>query len=644
MKLIRLFTFGLLICLSFQLSAQQVPDFTLTDLNGNEHKLYEDYLDQGKPVFISFFGVWNQWDLAWVNQGVMDEFYELYGPGGTDAAQIIFLEIDASSEDDELYGNGTNTQGDFVTGHNFPIVNHPDPDQFIDMFEIIHFPYVVAICPGGMVYGQTATLDYMMEDPLMFYGELGTSELMAERAFQNCGVNLLTQFLSGTTYVDDNDNCELDAEIDAPGMMINITNGTNNYSRFSNSEGDYIFPTGDFVYQVSASPPSPSWVVCNGPEEADFQNTGLDEIYIDFGLDAINDCPYPEIDITAPFLRRCFSNKIYVSFCNTGSSALESPVVTVTLDDGFILLEASIEPTNITGQILTFNLADLEIFGCEEIHIFVEVDCDAELGEEHCYDASITGSNVCNGPGENTPYYAFECRENQGAYDPNDKRTFPGGIGENNEVEPETPLKYQIRFQNTGTDTAFNIVVLDTLTENLDLETFRKGASSHPYELQIVNERTLKFIFENIMLPDSNINLEGSNGFVNFFINHVEGLSEGTVISNSAAIYFDFNEPVITDDTWITLMNPSSVKNPTPTLQFSVNPNPISDKIWVNLDASKVQDGTWAIYHSNGQQLLEGAFEQGAFHIDCSSLENGMYMLQMIDNNGNVGIKKLVRQ
>lgn len=643
MKSIRHFFLFLMCCLSFQLTAQQVPDFTLVDLNGNEHKIYEDYLDQGKPVFISFFGVWNIWDLTWVDQGVMDEFYNLYGPPGTNSAQVILLEVFDDTDDDALYGNGGGSVGDFVTGHDFPIVNHPNSQEIFDLFDMTFFPYVAVICPDGLVYSSADFQNYVFNDPLMFYGELGTPELMAERSFQNCGVNLLTQFLGGTTYIDANDNCIDDAEQFVPNMMVTIDNGTNTHTRTSNHEGDYLFPTGDYIYDVSATPPSSSWLVCNGTETADF-TTGTDEIYIDFGLKAVNECPYPTIDITAPFLRRCFSNVIKVPYCNVGSEVLENTTITVTLDDFFIYQNSSIPPTTISGQVLTYELGDLGVFECGEIVIEFEIDCDAELGELHCYDALIDGSNLCTTGGEDLSNYVEECQENVGAFDPNDKRSFPAGIGDNHEVVPGTSLKYQIRFQNTGTDTAFNIVVLDTLTNLLDITTLRTGASSHPFTFEIIEERTLKFTFEDIMLPDSNINLEASNGFVNFFIEHTEGLSEGTVISNQAAIYFDFNEPVITEETWITLMNPSGVNDPASAIQFSVNPNPTNDNVVVRLDSEDYQSGNWSIFHSSGQELMKGVFEDSSFIIDLDELPKGAYLLRVVDSEGYMGVRKVVKQ
>ena len=107
-----------------------------------------------------------------------------------------------------------------------------------------------------------------------------------------------------------------------------------------------------------------------------------------------------------------------------------------------------------------------------------------------------------------------------------------------------------IRFQNTGTDTAYRVVVLDTLSTYLDIETIRLGMSSHNYRFFVDgNEdfQVLRFEFENINLPDSTTDEPASNGFIKFKINQKANNAIGTLIKNSAAIYFDFNSPIITN-------------------------------------------------------------------------------------------------
>ena len=172
-----------------------------------------------------------------------------------------------------------------------------------------------------------------------------------------------------------------------------------------------------------------------------------------------------------------------------------------------------------------------------------------------------------------------DCQENIGSFDPNDKQGFPRGVGAAHYLPQGQEIEYLIRFQNTGTDTAFNIIVLDTLPNSLDFSTLRIGSSSHPYNFQVLGEGVVQFVFAHIMLPDSNVNEATSHGFVQFAITPRAGMPDGTVIENQAAIFFDFNLPVITNRTWHTLgsgfLDVSNVIFQ-PDLELSVFPNPTS--------------------------------------------------------------------
>jgi uncharacterized repeat protein (TIGR01451 family) len=145
-----------------------------------------------------------------------------------------------------------------------------------------------------------------------------------------------------------------------------------------------------------------------------------------------------------------------------------------------------------------------------------------------------------------------DCQNIIDSFDPNDKQVSPLGFTENHYVKPNTELEYLIRFQNTGTAEAVNISVVDTLSTDLDMETFHLMSTSHPSELQIENiagKQVLKWHFKNINLPDSTHNEPQSHGYIKFKIKHKTGIAEGTIIQNFADIYFDFNEPVRTNTT-----------------------------------------------------------------------------------------------
>jgi hypothetical protein len=121
---------------------------------------------------------------------------------------------------------------------------------------------------------------------------------------------------------------------------------------------------------------------------------------------------------------------------------------------------------------------------------------------------------------------------------------------------PNTRLEYLIRFQNTGTDTAITVFILDTLSDFLDPASLELGATSHPcvvsMQTNAEGKTALRWQFDNIYLPDSNVNLLGSNGFVQFRISPKPNLPLGTQVYNDAAIYFDYNPPIITNQTLTT--------------------------------------------------------------------------------------------
>lgn len=144
-----------------------------------------------------------------------------------------------------------------------------------------------------------------------------------------------------------------------------------------------------------------------------------------------------------------------------------------------------------------------------------------------------------------------ECMLITDSFDPNDKLVTPVGRTDENYTPTNTALKYKIRFQNTGTDVAYRVVVVDTLSEHLDLSTLQLGAASHTHRFEVSGKGrpVLTWTFDNIMLPDSTADEPGSHGYIQFSIKPKADLPEKTAVENFADIFFDFNSPVRTNVT-----------------------------------------------------------------------------------------------
>lgn len=131
------------------------PDFTATDINGTTYHLY-DYLDQGKTVVIDVSATWCGPCWAYHNSGALEDLYTTYGPTGTNEMMVFYVEGDGATTLADLYGTGTNTQGNWVTGTPYPII---DNSGIANSYAIRYFPTIYMICPDRVVreVGQLTT-------------------------------------------------------------------------------------------------------------------------------------------------------------------------------------------------------------------------------------------------------------------------------------------------------------------------------------------------------------------------------------------------------------------------------------------------------------------------------------------------------
>lgn len=181
------------------------PDFTATDLNGTSWHLY-DLLNQGKTVYIDISATWCSPCWAYHNTGKLDDLYNTCGPAGTDEVMVFFVEGDAATTNADLNGTGSNTQGDWVSTTDFPIL---DNAGIATSYQISYFPTIYKICPNRIIteIGQTPTTAQMQamayQCPVATYpkdvscldytGTIATcSDVSMKLKIQNMGTDPLT--------------------------------------------------------------------------------------------------------------------------------------------------------------------------------------------------------------------------------------------------------------------------------------------------------------------------------------------------------------------------------------------------------------------------------------------------------------------
>lgn len=246
------------------------------------------------------------------------------------------------------------------------------------------------------------------------------------------------------------------------------------------------------------------------------------------------------------------------------------------------------------------------------------------------------------------------------SYDPNDKRGFPLGVESAHYIYPNQSLEYVIRFQNTGTDTAFTIVIRDTLDNNLDIFSVQPGTASHNYTFRMYGTRILEWTFSNILLPDSNINEPQSHGFATFKVNQNKNLSNGTIIENMAGIYFDFNVPVLTN-TYLHIVD-DRIKILTGTKEMSiilqqessmnVYPNPTRGSFTVEVGNWKSEGGRMKleiydmkgalVYQSEISSSKTSAEHSQSIEIPSKNWAKGNYFVNLISEGKTIVSEKIV--
>jgi uncharacterized repeat protein (TIGR01451 family) len=249
--------------------------------------------------------------------------------------------------------------------------------------------------------------------------------------------------------------------------------------------------------------------------------------------------------------------------------------------------------------------------------------------------------------GENNYAISTNCAAVVGSFDPNDKTGFPLGWNDEHLLERNQDIEYLIRFQNTGNDTAFLVVIRDTLPlATLDPGSLRPVAASHPYTWDVTGTGIATFTFANILLPDSSTNEPASHGFVRFRIRQQPDLADGTRIKNNAAIYFDFNEPVITNEYFHTIgkivvvatHNPSN----TQLLDYAVSPNPFSrEATFVLKNYTPKSDVTFRLINALGNVVREERFPGNSFLFNAKNLATGLYFFQIEENGALLATGKV---
>ncbi|HKR07153.1 MAG TPA: T9SS type A sorting domain-containing protein [Bacteroidia bacterium] len=448
--------------------------------------------------------------------------------------------------------------------------------------------------------------------------------------------------ISGNVYYDSNNDCVNNTgDFDIQWAWVKLLyNGDYINGAYSDVNGNYSLeaPVG-FTYTLEVSYYNNANLTATCPAGGTYSISSLPANNKDFGIS----CGQTGQDLTGNLwawgVRPGNTSFIYPDYWNNACTAV-SGTVTITLPTGVTYITSNPVPTNVNGQVITYNVSPYDFYWNYQwqVNRYIEVlgDVGLVIGDTLCFEMVIDPLAGDLNPSDNT---ITTCVPVRNSCDPNEKFESHAKWNTAN-VAPGTQLDYTIAFQNVGNDVAYKVVVVDTLDSDADINTLEITGASHPMNIYMLGTNIMKFEFLNINLPAASVNEPLSHGFVAYKIKPKTGLADGTMIDNKADIFFDFNGSIVTNKVTDVIDIALGVNETIAPLSITAYPNPATEYIRI-----KMNDESAAVVRLadlSGRIVLEQTVKNNGL-VKVGNLASGVYSLQVISGEKNYSGKVVVK-
>lgn len=447
-------------------------------------------------------------------------------------------------------------------------------------------------------------------------------------------INNICSMVWGDSYKRMDNNCTLDPGeplISAPYSIEVKENGIPLDTFEVNGGISYRIPNASLtsVYSLNVISAPPGFIAACPTTPYTFQLDTINyynPIHFDFGFDC--DPNYTGFDLSmfgTGYFRPVANSYLYIQ-PRSSSCTVQPASVTLQLSPKYAFGNSVPAPTSVVGNTLTWDYPGLANTDFSSIFITLNPVGSLTLGDTVQNKVLISPTL---GDNDTTNNLLLMVDSIKSSFDPNDKYVQPMGA-----ISPGTNLTYTINFENLGNDTAFNIHILDTLSDKLNLESFKVLSSSANVTYQMFNTASgsvLRYNFKDILLPGTE-DAPNNRGFVTYQINAKADLAEGTVIENTASIYFDINAAVVTNTTQNYIPIPQGITKNKGQMELNIYPNPAQDLLFI-------ENPNWIneikITNALGQVVLHQKIGKGITDISIKSWAKGLYFLQATGDKGH---------
>ena len=491
---------------------------------------------------------------------------------------------------------------------------------------------------GGAMLAGCVNLQYICADDaqidqgmlfLDYYYSQSTVNLNSYCSFTPGGTFYTIQ--GNAAYDNNNDGCDAN-DSSLPNLGFALSDGTVNTNVIGNATGNFSIYVPEGKHTITPVLENPDYFnVSPVGVTVDFPSQGS---LVNQNFCIVANGVHSDLEITILPLngaRPGFDANYKIVYKNKGTSA-QSGNITFGFNDAVLDFIFATPP--ISAQALnyrTWNFIDLQAFETRTVLVTLNLNSAAETPSVNSgfilnYTLSINSSITDETPNDNT-FVMNQTVVN--SFDPNNKTCLEGKT-----ITPEMIgdyVRYIIRFKNTGTANAQNIVVKDVI----DIAKFEIGSlipliGSHEFVTKISEINKVSFIFKNINLPFDDAN---NDGYIAFKIKTLATLTTEDTFSNTASIYFNYNLPVMTNESTTTIAALSkpdfAFKN-----YFGVYPNPVKESL--NIVSNRpITVTSIQIYNSLGQLVMVVPNTQQMLSLNVSHLKSGNYYIKISSDSGS---------
>ena len=371
---------------------------------------------------------------------------------------------------------------------------------------------------------------------------------------------------------------------------------------------------------------------------------------IDFVVEPIPGIYDAAVELTVLPAQFSLDSRYTIHTRNVGVEPIVGAQLRLHTDTAIWLGDMTYAPDSTVGQVTYWSLPTIPPGGIHRIDVEFQIQFTwLDLADVVCDSAVVTIGAIDTLLTNNTD---VQCWVPGASFDPNDKQVSWSGVAQSQIHDlaeygqsPDS-LDYLIRFQNMGTAPAVDVVVQDTLdADQLDLSSFRLLASSHDVTVQTVPPNIAVFIHEEIWLPDTSVGFAESQGWVKFRIGLEAPLEPGDRLENRAAIYFDFNPPIITNPATLTWSLPvDTVVNGWQNFALGealILPNSVtasqSVRICLNAGRSGQAALSWVATNGNVVQQINREFHGGCTAVSSPNMPGSYRLIIELDGSRWVG-------